>query len=110
MKLYSSIVAFVAAVILTSCSSANKNDSFYVRGNCEMCKQRIETTALSIKGVFKADWNVDSKELSVAYDSTQTNAMQIHEAVANVGHGTKLVPMNQEAHDNLHECCKVANK
>jgi copper chaperone CopZ len=75
-----------------------------------MCKQRIETTALSVKGVSKADWNVDSKVLSVSYDSTQTNSLLIHEAVANVGHGTKLVPMNQEAHDNLHECCKLAKK
>lgn len=110
MKLYSSIVALVAAVILSSCSSSNKNDSFYVRGNCEMCRERIETTALSVKGVSTAEWNVDSKELLVSYDSTQTSSIQIHEAVANVGHGTKLVPMNQEAHDNLHECCKVAKK
>lgn len=110
MKLYSSLAAIIVAIVFASCSSSNKSDAFYVRGNCEMCKQRIETTALTINGVSKADWNVDTKELAVSFDSTQTNSMQIHEAVANVGHGTKLVPMNQEAHDNLHECCKVSSK
>lgn len=101
------IAVLVSGTVLFSCSSSNSKDTFYVRGNCEMCKERIETTALSIKGVSTADWNVETKDLSITFDSTQTSSSKVHEAVANVGHGTKLVPMNTVAHEQLHECCKV---
>ncbi|MEY3194639.1 MAG: hypothetical protein RIQ78_736, partial [Bacteroidota bacterium] len=39
---------------------------FKVYGNCGMCEQRIEKAA-SIKGVKSADWDVDTKILSITF-------------------------------------------
>jgi mercuric ion binding protein len=94
--------------LIFSCSKMqNKEAEFYVRGNCEMCKERIETSLKATNGVTNAVWDVKSSVLKVSYDSTLVKEMELHKAVASTGHGTKLVEMNGEAHDALPECCKV---
>lgn len=91
-----------------SCSqnNTNKQTEFYVRGNCGMCEERIEKTVSTLPGVNKADWNVETKNLSVSYDTTKVDEAKIHQAIANSGHETKLVQSPKEAHDALPECCK----
>ena len=71
-----------------------------------MCEERIEKAVASVPGVVSADWNVDTKSLIVGYDSTKTNALAIHQVVANAGHETKTVVSPQAVHDALPECCK----
>lgn len=98
------------ALTIFSCSkSANKESEFYVRGNCEMCKERIETAAKSLEGVSKANWDVNSSSLKVTYDSTKVSAQDIHKSIAATGHGTEQAPMDTNAHASLPECCKVGN-
>ena len=53
------IFSFAVAMIvmfITSCGTkSNKEASFWVRGNCEMCQERIVQTLKSVKGVEKAE-------------------------------------------------------
>ena len=42
--------------------------SFGVKGNCGMCKKTIETAALSLDGVFSAEWSGKTKQISIVYD------------------------------------------
>ncbi len=102
---------FLAGIAsLTACSSggdsANVDKTFYVRGNCGMCEKRIESTVTGVSGVVSADYDVSKELLFVTYDSTVTNELALHEALANVGHETSNVAMNEAAHDELPECCK----
>lgn len=93
---------------LISCSkSADKEAEFYVRGNCDMCKERIETTVKAIPGITTANWDVNSSNLKVTFDSTKVKELDLHKAIAATGHGTKLVEMNAKAHDELPDCCKI---
>lgn len=102
------LTIFIILLIILSCGKKElAKTRFYVRGNCEMCQERIEKTAKKVKGVAKASWNVDTKMLTVAYDSTEVQEIEIHKAVAAVGHGTEKVEMNKEAHDALPSCCQV---
>lgn len=96
------------AISLASCSgsSANVEKDFYVRGNCGMCEKRIEKTVMSVEGVESCDYDLESHKVSVMFDSTKTNEMMLHKAVAGVGHETKMEAMNEEAHENLPDCCK----
>jgi Cu(I)/Ag(I) efflux system membrane fusion protein len=95
--------------ILLACSkNTSKETDFFVRGNCEMCKERIENTAKSISGVTAANWDVNSSNLKVTFDSTKVKELDIHKAIAGKGHATKLVEMNTKAHDELPDCCKVS--
>jgi copper chaperone CopZ len=80
--------------------------SFAVKGNCKMCKKTIETSALSLDGVHKADWNVKTKKIDLVYDDQLVELMTIHNTIASSGYSTDLVNLNQEAYDNLPMCCQ----
>jgi copper chaperone CopZ len=80
--------------------------SFGVKGNCGMCKKTIETAAKSLDGVIKADWDKQTKQVSLVYDSQIIDLMSIHQAIANSGYGTELVENNIDSYENLPLCCK----
>jgi mercuric ion binding protein len=94
--------------LLAACqqNSANQQAEFYVRGNCGMCKERIEETVKAVDGVSKAVWSGKDKMLSISYDSTKVNELQLHQVVAASGHETKLATSPDDVHDALPECCK----
>lgn len=98
----------IMIVLVWGCQSENqqKTAEFYVRANCEMCEERIEAVTTHLTGVENADFNLESHQLSVTYDSAKISELEIHKAIANVGHGTKLVPMSAAAHEKLPGCCK----
>ena len=107
--IYNFFMMATAIVAMSACSggdSSNVDKTFYVRGNCGMCEKRIETTVKGVAGVVSADYDVSKEILFVTFDSTATDELTIHEALANVGHETSHVAMNQAAHDELPECCK----
>ncbi len=80
--------------------------SFAVKGNCKMCKKTIETSALSLDGVHKANWDVKTKQINLVYDEQLVELMTIHNTIAASGYSTELVDLNQEAYDNLPLCCQ----
>lgn len=106
-----SFIIACAVALLSSCSdsrTSNVHAEFYVRGNCEMCKERIDKTVSELPGVRKANWKVETKTIAVDYDSTKVSAIEIEKAVAATGHGTKTVVMDSSAHNKLPMCCKVS--
>ena len=54
--------------------------TFKVWGNCEMCKETIESS-LKVDGIIKADWNVDSKIMTVTYDNSKITLDQIQKNI-----------------------------
>ena len=79
--------------------------TFEVSGVCGMCEDRIEKS-LDIPGVIMADWEIKSKQLSVAYNIKKISESQIHQRVADAGHDTEKVKATDEVYANLHGCCK----
>src|SRR6185312_15269616 len=55
--------------------------TFKVWGNCETCKDNIETAA-RIKGVTFCDWNTESKVCTVTFDSRELNVDSIQKVIA----------------------------
>ena len=80
--------------------------SFGVKGNCGMCKETIESAANSLDGVINADWDVQTKQLSLVYDSQTIDLLSVHQAIANSGYGTELVDYDMDKYENLPFCCK----
>ena len=78
---------------------------FKVFGNCGMCEKRIEKAA-KIDGVSAADWDEDTKILTITFDETKVKPSQVHQAVAAVGHDTEKVKADDAVYANLHECCQ----
>ena len=86
-------------------ASAEMTAKFKVYGNCGMCEKRIEKAA-KIDGVAFADWDVDTKILTVTFDANKVKPAQIHKAVAAAGHDTEKVKAPDEVYAELPECCR----
>jgi len=80
--------------------------TFHVKGNCGMCKEKIEKAALSVKGVSFANWDAKELSIKVAFDNALTNLDEIHAAIAKVGYDTDKLKADNEVYNNLHGCCK----
>jgi len=78
---------------------------FKVSGNCEQCKDRIETAAKSVPGVSSAEWNSETKMLHVQFDETKTKSDGIQKAIAKVGHDTEKFKAPDNVYKELPECC-----
>jgi Cu(I)/Ag(I) efflux system membrane fusion protein len=76
-----------------------------VGGECEMCKDRIETAAKSVPGVESANWEIDIKKLHLNFDSSKTSSDEIQKAIAKVGHDTEKFKAPDAIYKELPECC-----
>lgn len=80
--------------------------TFKVRGNCGMCKNRIEKAVGELEGVQSANWDVKTKEISVTYDSSKVKETAIHEKIASAGHDTEKVRASDAVYSKLPGCCR----
>ena len=76
-----------------------------VKGNCDMCKERIENAA-DIKGVKNSTWSEKTKVMSVTYDSKKVSLEQIEKAIAKAGYATESQKADANAYNSLPSCCK----
>lgn len=86
-------------------SAASKTESFKVWGNCEMCKERIEST-VKTAGATAAAWDSKTKLLSVTFDPSKTNRDSLSKKIAAVGHDTEKFKAPDEVYAKLPGCCK----
>ncbi len=87
----------------------NKSISFEVKGNCWMCQNRIEKTAVKIKGVKFASWDSESKQFNAIIDERKCSVDDVKEKIAEVGHDSEGFTAPLEVYNNLPECCKYRN-
>lgn len=124
MKTIIFIVVIVTTLVFISCGEKTNNtenkattkaingitsSAFKVWGNCEMCKETIEGS-LKADGITKADWNVDTKVLSVEFDSTKISIDQIEKNVASVGYDNEKYKGDDKAYSELADCCQYDRK
>jgi Cu(I)/Ag(I) efflux system membrane fusion protein len=87
-------------------SMMNEGRNLLVQGLCEMCKDRIEKTALSVSGVSSAIWDIKTKQLYLHYDSGKTSPDAVAKAIAKVGHDTEKYKADDTVYNALPECCR----
>ncbi len=80
-------------------------ETFGVRGNCGMCKDRIEE-AVDVVGVKRASWDEKSETLTISFNPSKISLDEIHRIIAKIGHTTSLYKADPTAYENLHHCCK----
>lgn len=76
-----------------------------VSGNCSMCKERIEKAA-KINGVKNAEWNEETKILSVVFAPEKNSLDNIRQSIANAGYDTDKIKAKEEVYSKLHTCCQ----
>jgi Cu(I)/Ag(I) efflux system membrane fusion protein len=79
---------------------------FKVSGNCDICKDRIETAAQSVDGVLSASWDPGSQMLHLNFNPTKTTADDVQKAIAAVGHDTEKYKAPDSVYNKLPECCQ----
>ncbi len=94
------------AVAPTAMNGSMTKQSFKVSGNCEMCEARIEKAAKSVKGVSKADWDVDTKVMTLEFDPKKAKLADVQAAIAKVGHDNERTKADAKVYDNLPACCQ----
>lgn len=102
------LIVFISIVGLTACktaSSSEKTATFKVWGNCEKCKKNIEG-ACTIDGIKEKDWNVDSKLMTVKFDTTKVSLDKIEQLIANVGYDNDAYFGDDYAYAKLESCCQ----
>ena len=70
-----------------------------------MCENKIEKAAKEA-GAVSADWNQDTKVITVKYKVSTSNLAKIQKSIADAGYDNAGVKTTTEAYDKLHSCCK----
>jgi copper chaperone CopZ len=89
--------------------TSSKTETIKVSGNCGMCKDRIEAAA-KVEGVTKADWNKDTKLLTLVYNPAKVKSDDVQKKVAAVGHDTEKFKAPDAVYAKLPGCCKYDRK
>ena len=87
------------------------NATLTVYGNCGMCKKRIEKAALSVDGVKEANWDVETKVLSVKFSDitfgeNNYSINTVSEKIAAAGHDTQFNKASEDVYNTLPGCCQ----
>ena len=97
----------LAILLISSVSVFAKNitKKILINGNCEMCEERIEN-ALDIPGVSFADWDKETKMLTVRFNDKKISEKEIHSIISNTGYATDMVSANKSVQSKLPGCCQ----
>lgn len=99
------IAVLLASSTMVFAQGNKKVASFRVEGVCGECKERIES-ALDLKGVKVARWDLESSMVEVVYNPTKIEEMDLHKALVAVGHKTDKLDVTPEVYNSLSNCCK----
>lgn len=86
-------------------SQKNHTASFAVSGNCGMCEAKIEKAAKAA-GASYAEWNKDTKLITVKYNASGSELDKIKKSIADAGYDNAGIKASEEAYNRLHSCCK----
>ncbi|WP_300687657.1 TonB-dependent receptor [Chryseobacterium sp.] len=104
MKLHISRLILGALFLFTQFISAQtlSKNQFKVKGNCEMCKTRIESAAKNA-GAKTAVYSIDLQTLTIETDKVSTD--DILKKVAEAGHDNEKFKASDKTYEGLPGCC-----
>ncbi|MEP6646674.1 MAG: cation transporter [Saprospiraceae bacterium] len=76
-----------------------------VPGVCGMCKARIESTAMDVSGVKKAEWDQQTDTL-VLLGSSKMDRQKVADALAKAGYRSDLAKADPKGYSKLPSCCQ----
>ena len=106
MKKITFLLLLIPLLSFSQTKEKNARDTFEVSGNCEMCKKRIESATLSLKGVKYVSWSPQSKNFSIIYNATKVSIDDVKKTIAKAGHDNGSYFATDEVYNDLHSCCK----
>ena len=95
--------------ILSLSVTAQEQYNLTVQGECGMCQDRIEETALGFTGIINANWNSNNKILTVEVsneNSATFSILALHDAISSAGHDTDKYDAPDDVYNDLPACCQ----
>lgn len=104
MKLYiSKLILGICLLFTPFIFAQNFKSQFQVKGNCEMCKERIETAAHKA-GAKAARYSIDTQTLTLEIEDP-ISTDDILKKVAEVGHDNERFKASNSSYESLPGCC-----
>jgi mercuric ion binding protein len=102
------LILLILATAITSLVNA-QTDTLVVKTSviCEECKERIEHDLSFEKGVKSNIVNLDTKEVTVVYNSAKTDPQKIRLAITKIGYDADTLKADEKAFNKLPLCCRV---
>lgn len=104
--------SMVIALLSLSVQAQTKNEkSIQIKTSavCGMCKATIEKAVASETGVKSSSLDLDTKVLTIVYNTRKTDAAKLKLAVTNTGYDADELPAQEKAYNNLNACCKKSD-
>lgn len=95
--------------LIASCKNNVVETQVHVWGICDLAKQKIDSAA-KLDGVLKADWNKESRLLSLKYDSTKVSLDNILKNIAMAGFDNERYFADDYAYEKLPDSCKYERR
>jgi hypothetical protein len=99
------LASVCACFAITASAQKTKTETFNVSGNCGMCEAKIEKAAKSA-GASYAEWNKDTKIITVKFSSSTSNLAKIQKSIADAGYDNVGAKAMDDSYNKLHACCK----
>jgi hypothetical protein len=103
IRIFSFVTVFMTIAMVSI--GQKKTEVIPVSGNCGMCEDKIEKAAKQA-GAESAEWDMETKKLTVKYNSSTTNAAKIQKLVAAAGYDTRDIKATDVSYNKLHGCCQ----
>jgi copper chaperone CopZ len=100
------ILALTLMAFTTSAQSKQEKTTFKVYGNCGMCERTIEGAVNEQVGVHSANWNVDSKKMTIKFDPSKVSLDEIKQLIADAGYDSESHRSTEKKYNSLHGCCQ----
>ncbi len=105
-------ICIAISLTFTSCNAQINNAKTIttkIWGNCGMCKKTIEKAG-NKKNMALVNWNKDTKQATITYDSTKTTLDVVLKRIADAGYDNEKFNASDKVYSSLHECCQYERK
>ncbi|MFN3307362.1 MAG: heavy-metal-associated domain-containing protein [Candidatus Kapaibacteriota bacterium] len=103
----SSTFLLLLSYVLTSQNQNISKAEIKTSAVCEMCKERIEKGLKKKEGIISLNLDVDTKILSLEYDSTKITLDEIRKSITKLGYDADDLKRDPKAYKKLPKCCRI---
>lgn len=102
--MYKNIINMFLLLLTVSLLAQESNKTLKVKGNCGMCKDRIEAAVKELPSAH-GTWDQETQILNVIFSEDKTSLDEIAKNIARVGHDNELYRAEESDYNKLHTCC-----
>jgi len=105
-KIIFTLVFMMTSFFVSSIYAQNDTVRIKTTAICDQCKERIEHDLSFEKGIKSSNLDLDTKIVTVVYNSKKTDEQKIREAITKIGYDADSLAADPKSYKKLPACCK----